>query len=82
MQGIESLLELENADFSINKIRSIDAADFRNNKKILELNLSYNPLKCFNGLKNLEMLETLTISNNKYLTDLSALPPLEILNRL
>ena len=82
VQGIESCMELEYADFNTNKISNISNSDFSNNKKMLELNLSYNPIESFAGLRNLDLLETLIISNNNLVTSIKSIPHLPSLERL
>ena len=80
--GIEFLTELQYVDFSWNNITEINSDDFKNNKKILELSLSENPIRKFSGLRNLIWIEYLDISNNIYVTNIACIPEISSLSKI
>ena len=82
LNGIEYLTELLYADFSWNNITEISNEDFKNNKKILELNVSENPIKIFSGLKNLIWIEYLDVSYNEKIAEINIFPEMPSLSKI
>mmetsp|Transcript_10658 Transcript_10658/g.11985 ORF Transcript_10658/g.11985 Transcript_10658/m.11985 type:complete len:95 (-) Transcript_10658:158-442(-) len=82
LSGLECLTELQYVDFSINEITIITSDDFKNNKKILDLNLSGNPIESFEGLRHLVMVESINLSSNENIKDMSLFPEIANLSKL
>lgn len=82
LRGLDGCHELLYVDFSLNRITEVGEYDLSNCKKIIELDLSDNPVTSFTGLKYLTELDLLNISRNENIRDLGLLPNLPSLSKL
>lgn len=82
LRGLDGCHELLYVDFSLNRISEVGEYDLSNCKKIIELDLSDNPVTSFTGLKYLTELDLLNISRNENIRDLGLIPNLPALSKL